>query len=168
MWEGRHGNITLIKQEQETKVTKAICITNYVSTASKAKCGSNRDSPSKINRSPIEITQIINKPEPLHDITDIPTWIEKMETYLETINKEDWYKITISYIDTIVLKKINLISKSRSDIIDRYDDLKNQLLKIDKKNYITNSKQRKLDLKTMGERKQLNEETIEEYGKAKI
>ena len=53
-----------------------------------------------------------------------------METYLETINKEDWYKITISYIDTIVLKKINLISKSRSDIIDRYDDLKNQLLKI--------------------------------------
>jgi hypothetical protein len=91
-----------------------------------------------------------------------------METYLETCNKENWYKIAISYINHSIIKKINLISINNSEGTNRYDHLKNQLLLLNNQDENKVKEVIKLNFKTMGERKQNKNETIEEYGTSLI
>jgi hypothetical protein len=166
MYDGRPSNNTLFIEDQEAKESKAICITNNITTTTNTSNGDVRDSSSQNNRT-IDITSMIN-PQSLEHDTDIPTWIETMETYLETCNKENWYKIAISYINHTKIKKINLISISKSEGINRYEHLKNQLLLLNNQDENKAKEVIRLNFKTMGERKQNKNETIEEYGTSLI
>jgi hypothetical protein len=167
MWEGRPSYNTLFIEDQEAKESKAICITNNITTTTNTSNGDVRDSSSQNNRT-MDITSMIKQPQSLDNNTDIPTWIEAMETYLETCNKENWYKIAISYINHTVIKKINLISISTSEGINRFEHLKNQLLLLNNQDENKAKEVIKLNFKTMGERKQNKNETIEEYGTSLI
>ncbi len=95
---------------------------------------------------------MIKQPQSFDNNTDIPTWIEAMETYLETCNKENWYKIAISYRNHTVIKKINWISIGKSEGINRYEHLKNQLLLLNNQDENKAKDIIKLKFKTMGER----------------
>jgi len=167
MYDGRPSYNTLFIEDQEAKESKAICITNNITTTTNTSNGDVRDSASQNNRT-IDITSMIKQPQSLDHDTDIPTWIETMETYLETCNKENWYKIAISYINHSIIKKINLISINNSEGTNRYDHLKNQLLLLNNQDENKVKEVIKLNFKTMGERKQNKNETIEEYGTSLI
>jgi hypothetical protein len=82
-WEGRPGYNTLFIEDQEAKESKSVGITNNIKTTTTTSNGGIRDSSSQNNRS-IDITSMIKQPQSLDNNTDIPTWIEAMETYLET------------------------------------------------------------------------------------
>ena len=89
----------------------------------------------------------------------------KLELYLETVEREKWYKIAISSIDIRKLKKINLDKLDKS-----YENLKNQLNKLEDNQDCTkpSKTQDKVDCKQMSERIQQDDEKIEEFGKSLI
>jgi hypothetical protein len=160
IYDGRPSYNKLFIEDQEVKESKAICITNNITTTTNTSNGDVRDSASQNNRT-IDITPMIEQPQSLDHDTDIPK-------YLETCNKENWYKIAISYINHTIIKKINLISISKSEGINRYEHLKNQLLLLNNQDENKAIEVIKLNFKTMGERKQNKNETIEEYGTSLI
>jgi hypothetical protein len=112
-----------------------------------------------------QLDQIINKPDKLQDITEISVWLYKLELYLETIVREKWSKIAISFIDIKKIKKINLDKLDKS-----YENLKNQLniLEDNQESTQPSQTQDKVDCKRMSERIQQDDETIEEFGKSLI
>ena len=104
---------------------------------------------------------MINKPENLKDKTNISAWIEKIEAYLESVEQRHWYKITISFIDVHIMRDIHIEKTSEED---KYQSLKKQLLKMEDKHIQKEKKVEKVDYKAIGERRQLESETIREYG----
>ena len=158
--------IALIKGRQRNKESKKekegsagiyVNIANANNTASKFTdntCNSHTSTSA-------EIKSMLNKPENLKNKTNISAWLEKIETYLESVEQRHWYKITISFIDVHIMREIHMEKTSEED---KYQLLKKQLLKMEDKQVQKDKRVEKVDYKAIGERKQLESETIKEYG----
>jgi hypothetical protein len=157
--QGRHRNSECNKGK-ETKTNSSICVNISNSNNTRSKSGDDTTS----NYTNAELKGIINKPEILTDKAYISVWMQKMEIYLETVDKRHWYKVAISFMDIKLVKEIHVDNTNNED---KYEALKNQLMKIaDKQNF--NGIQKKIDYKAIGERRQHENESIEEYGNSLI
>jgi hypothetical protein len=149
------------RQRKEKQIDEnSLCfnIANNNNNSSESRNGNTYDSTRQLDH-------ILNKPDKLQDITEISAWFYKLELYLETIEREKWYKIAISFIDIRIIKKINLDKLDKS-----YENLKNQLNKLENNqdNTQPSKTQDKVDCKKMSARIQQDDETIEEFGKSLI
>ena len=170
IWKGRHGNDEINKKEalKQTNTAVNVNIANTSNTAS--GFGDNKNNNN--SNGTIELRSIINRPETLENKEYISTWVKKMEIYLEAVDKQNWYKATISFINIKLLQEIDTISietksietnQANSNEIEKYETLKKQLLNMVEKDKSV-AIQKIIDFKAISERKQQENETIEEYG----
>ena len=160
--QGRHRDSEYDQQKENKKNSSSICVNISNSNNTRSKSGGY--STSNYTNATTELNGIINKPEILTEKAYISVWLEKMEMYLETVDKRHWYKVAISFIDIKLVKEIQIDNNNNED---KYEALKKQLMKIaDKQNLI--GIQRKIDYKAIGERRQHENESIEEYGNSLI
>jgi flagellar biogenesis protein FliO len=170
IWKGRHGNDEINKEEtlKQTNTAVYVNIANTSNTAS--GLGDNKNNNN--SNGTIELRNIINRPETLENKEYISTWVKKMEIYLEAVDKQNWYKAAISFISIKLLKEIDIISietksietnQENSNEIEKYETLKKQLLSMIEKDKSL-AIQKIIDFKAISERKQQENETIEEYG----
>ena len=126
----------------------------------------------------------MNKPDILTNKEDIDLWVDYIESYLETIDKKHWFKLAKSFIDKKLFKEIHLDKINEED---KYLALKKQLLqlqedhkeaetkkkledqkKIDEQKSIEAQKianqRKKINYTAIRNKKQNNNESIEEYG----
>ena len=141
------------KQKITTSISLKISNSNTISNENRDATNNNTSTTGR------ELIQLINKPDVLADSNSIEIWLNKMETFLKTVEKEHWYDITISYIDNKFIKEMNLEKDSENP----FEKLKKQLMKIVKSQQLKDAMQ-KLDFKTLGDRKQNHKESIQDYG----
>ena len=105
---------------------KDIYIANYITTTLNTTGGNMGNS--KWKNGKLDQQAIIHPPQKLVAI----------ESYVYNEEDEDKYRITLSYKTNEILKKINIISKNKStnEGLNRYEDIKEQLLKLDHINHI--------------------------------
>jgi hypothetical protein len=89
---------------------------------------------SPINNHTKDLRVLINPPPQLTMDTHIPTRIETLDAYEDNCSAERRYRVAILYITHDILKQVNLISASQSEGVDRYKNLKDQLLNLSNKN----------------------------------
>ena len=96
--------------------------------------------------------------------THIPTWLELVELYVLEEKVEDVkYTIMMGYVQPEVMKQLNITSqsKSRAEEINRWLDMKEQLMKLHEAKFNENFEEDNINFKTMGEKIQgMNESTI--------
>ena len=170
IWKGRHGNDENDKEEtlKQTNTAVYVNIANTSNTAS--GLGDNKNNNN--SNGTVELRSIINRPETLENKEYISTWVKKMEIYLEAVDKQNWYKAAISFINIKLLQEIDTINietksiennQENSNEVENYETLKKQLLSMIEKDKSVVI-QKIIDFKAISERKQQENETIEEYG----
>ena len=110
IWKGRHGNDEINKEEALKQTSTAVYV-NIANTSNTASgLGDNKNNNN--SNATIELRSIINRPETLEnkDKEYISTWVKKIEIYLEAVDKQNWYKAAISFINIKLLQEIDTIS----------------------------------------------------------
>jgi hypothetical protein len=164
IWRGRLGYQTIMDQKEEGKT---INIANNITTTLNTTGGNMGNSKCK-NGKTLDQQALIHPPQKLDENTHIPTWLEAIESYVHNEEDEDKYRVTLSYITNEILKKINIISKNKStsENINRFENLKEQLLKLDENHLNQQIEEEEISLKAMADRTQQMHESITEFGTA--
>ena len=118
IWQRRHGYQAVMDKKEECKT---INIANNITTTLNTTGGNMGNS--KWKNGKLDQQAIIHPPQKLVAI----------ESYVYNEEDEDKYRITLSYITNEMLKKINILSKNKStnEGLNRCEDIKEQLLKLD-------------------------------------
>ena len=101
----------------------------------------------QINNHTIEARVFVNPPPQLTMDTHIPTWLELVELYVSNEKDEDVkYTIMMGYVQHEMMKQVNITSKSKNkaDKINRWIDMKLQLMRL--------HEEVEINFKAMGER----------------
>jgi hypothetical protein len=123
----------------------------------------------QINNHTIDPRVVINPPPQLTMDTHIPTWLELVELYVLKEKVEDVkYTIMMGYVQPEVMKQLNITSqsKSRAEEINRWLDMKEQLMKLHEAKFNENFEEDNINFKTMGERIQGINESTSQFGKS--
>jgi hypothetical protein len=101
--------------------------------------------------------------------TQIQTWLELVELYVSKERDDNVkYTIMMAYVQPEVMKQLNITSqsKSRTQKINRWIDMKEQLMKLHEAKFNENFEEDSINFKVMGERIQGINESTSQFGKS--
>jgi hypothetical protein len=166
MYKGRPSHISSFQQKEQAAT---ISISNNITTTNDQSRGDMENIGNQINYHTIDPRVFINPPPQLTMDTHIPTWLELVELYVLKEKVEDVkYTIMMGYVQPEVMKQLNITSqsKSRAEKINRWIDMKEQLMKLHETKFNENFEEGSINFKTMGERIQGINESTSQFGKS--
>ena len=104
LWQGRPSYSKSNKKEENQKENTTIHVKVANTNNTTGQLGDFTNSNKSSAR--INLRGMINKPEILTDKADINIWMENLESYLESVEDQYWYKVKISYIDIKLVKEL--------------------------------------------------------------
>ena len=104
LWQGRPSDSKSNKKEENQKENTTIHVKVANTNNTTGQLGDFTNSNKSSAR--INLRGMINKPEILTDKADINIWMENLESYLESVEDQYWYKVKISYIDIKLVKEL--------------------------------------------------------------